>query len=448
MIFKCSMQMRQISFVLFFLILLLIGCKNEEDSFEIGEDLIESKTKISMVDSFSVKLSTVVYDSIPTSGSDAALIGKYRNDITGSVQANTYFNFDLNTDLDKIDDETIFDSITISLMHTGYWVGDSSELQNYQVYRLTDQLELQEDDFSDTYLFNTSNFPHEISPVGEIEFYPHTYDETIEIRLDDEVGKEILQLVKDDADEVSTNDKFNEYLNGFVIKPTEYSENAVNGFYADSIVLNLYTHVVELESEETNYPFNITANSTHYNEIISDRSGTYFENLLTQREELKSTDAGDMCFLQGGSGIVVRIDFPTLNDIFSLENMVLLKAELVIRPIVNYRDVDFPESLFFYETDKINQFGEQVSYELNNETQYVYASLDEDELYNENTHYLADITSFISSQLAGNFYDTDNGLLLSVSQTELLTTVNHAIFYGENASSYKPSLNLYFLTYE
>ncbi len=450
MIDKFSMrtQMHQIPLAFIFLLFLITGCENEESSFEIGEDLVESKTEISMVDSFTVKLSTVIYDSIPTSGSGLALIGKYENDYTGSVQSNTYFNFDLNSELYAIDEETIFDSITISLQYADYRVGDSTEFQNIEVYRLTDQLELQEDDFSDTYLFNTSSFSHEENPLGTKSFYPHPYKETFEIRLDDVLGLELLQMVNDDADEFSSNLKFNEYLKGFVIKPSSTSGNAVNGFYADSILLNLHTHVVKLESEEKIYQFRLTNNNTQYNQVISDRSGTYFENLLTQREELNSTDSEDMSYLQGGSGTVIRIDFPTLNDLFKLEDMVMLKAELVLHPLINYTDVGLPKSLYFYNTDRINQFGDQVSYEIDSETQYVSATLYEDKLYNENTQYSADITSFISTQLAGNFYDTDNGLLLSLLQTNLLSTVDHVILYGENASNYKPSLNLYFLTYE
>ena len=126
---------------------LLYACSNNESSFEIGEDLIKSKSEISMVDSFSIDLSTVLIDSIPTSGTSLALVGTYKNEYTGSLKASTYFNFDLGEDISDISNETVYDSITIVLTYEGYLMGDSTEKQSVEIYQLTEQLELQSDDY-------------------------------------------------------------------------------------------------------------------------------------------------------------------------------------------------------------------------------------------------------------------------------------------------------------
>ena len=440
--------MKKYTYLFIFMSFLLASCQSGDDQFEVGLDLVKSQTEISMVDSFEVKLSTVKIDSIATSGSDMALIGFFENNISGNIEANSYFNFDLSENAGTITDDVVFDSITIQLNYSDYLIGDSTQMQRISVYRLTDELALREVDGSDTYLFNTSSFPHEEIPCGHRSYYPHAFHDSIQIKLDDALGLEILQMIKDDTNEVETSAKFNTYLKGFVIKPDTDSGIGIVGFSTDSIKINLYTHVVDFELEETTYEFNISDQNTHFNQIIPDRTGTLFENLADQREELESTSTNNLGYIQGSAGILVRLDFPTLNEIYTLEDRILLKAELILRPATESFQNELPEALHFYETDKINQIGDQLSYEISNTEYSVEASLYQDELYNENSFYSADISTFISEELSGNYYNTDHGLLVVVPISDFLSTADHLILNGENASGYKPTLNLYFLTYE
>ena len=447
--FSMRMQLRK-PLVTFsaLLLLIIVACETEESNFEIGEDLIESKSEIIMVDTFEVQLSTVLIDSIPTSGTSEILTGFYENEFTGKTSTNSYFNFDLNPDLFSIDEEAVFDSVTIKLYYSDYLLGDSTQQQNLRLYRLTEKLALQEDDDYETSLFNCSKFMHEQSSIGELDYYPHPYKDTIEIRINNELGKEIIQLCRDDSDEVADNEKFNTYMKGFVVKTETNSASAVVGFIADSTVLTVYTHIIEEEKTERMYQLNISAGQTHFNEVISDRNGTSFESLFTQREELLSRNSNDMSYLQGGTGAIIRIDFPSLNELFKLEDQVLLKAELILKPIVEYNAVDLPLSLDFYETDKINKLGDQLSYVSDEQTISVVASLYEDILYNENTFYTADISQYLFSILSSNFHNTDEGLLLSLPASDFYTTCDHVILNGENAEDYQPTLKLYFLSYE
>jgi hypothetical protein len=223
------------------------------------------------------------------------------------------------------------------------------------------------------------------------------------------------------------------------------------GFISDSTKLMLYTHTVgQYELEELATEFALSDNDTHFNQTIADRSGTYFENLSSspQRAELPSATTGDMCYIQGSAGVLVRIDFPTLNGIYLLEDRVLLKAELVLRPALPAFENDLPEVLHFYETDRFNQQGDQLTYTYDSEEYNVEAQLVLDPLYNENSYYKIDITSYISAELAGNYYDTNNGLLATLPLTDFLSTAGHLILTGESANDYQPKLNLYFLTYE
>lgn len=402
-----------------------------------------------MVDSFSVRMSTVKLDSIPTSATTVGLIGFFENSATGSVQANTYANFDLTSTISGISDEEVFDSITIQLFYSGYQVGDTTQLQKLQVYRLTNQLALREADDSKTYLYNTSSFPHENTSCGKLDYYPNDADGSIEIRLDDAIGQDIIQKVMDDADEVANNTNFNEYLKGFVIMPTYDSGRGIIGFSADSTQLTIYAHHMDFEKVEDTFAFTVSSDNTYYNQIITDRSGTPFESLSGQREELLSTSSGNLAYIEGSAGVVARIDFPSLNDIFKLENKILLKAELELRPADETYETELPTKLDFYKTDKVNRIGDQLTYTNSSGSSVsLEASLSLDELYHDNSSYTIDLTTFLSDELSGNYYDTNDGLIITVPLSDLLSTADLLILNGEKNKSNKPKLKLYFLTYE
>lgn len=438
--------MKNYIYCLIILNLFLIACQTDNEAFEIGEDLVESKTEISMVDSFSIALSTVKFDSIPTSDVATSLVGYFENEVSGTLEAQSYFNFDLPSGLTSVDDDAVFDSLTLQLYYSDYLLGDSTQMQHIQVHRLQEQLLLQDNDYSEEYLFNNSRFSYDEQPIGELYFLPQKSKRYEEFRLDDELGEQLLQIGKDESDEVLTNDNFLEYLKGFVLKADETSPYTIVGFSSDSIRLNLYTHITkQFEPTESVMEFEISTDNTHYNAIFTDRSGTYFENLLRERDELPSTTTGDKSYLQGSAGVMVRLDFPTLNELYKLEDRILLKAELILRPSPENSGDDLPTVLNFYETDKVNQLNSLV---LDDDDNTLTANLYLDKLYNENSYYAADITSFLSEQLAGNFYDTNNGLLITVPYTDFLAQTDFLSLEGEKSSRYKPTLNLYFLTYE
>ncbi|MGQ7869920.1 DUF4270 family protein [Sunxiuqinia sp. sy24] len=436
-------------YIPFFMILnvFLLSCESENGEFEIGVDLVESKTEVSMVDSFTVQLSTVKYDSIPTSGNTTALVGYFNNEISGQIEASSYFNFDLNTGINNLDNDAIFDSLTIQVYYTDYMLGDSSLQQNLQVHRLTEELQMQEDDYSEEYLFNTNQFAYESEPLGELNYYPQKQHGYEEIRLTDELGLELIQLGRDEASEVLNNTNFSAYLKGFVLKADENSPKTIIGFATDSIRMVLYTHLdQQFEQEKSSeLVFTMSSENTHFNSIQADRSNTLFSTLLNEREELPSTASDNKSFIQGSAGVVIRLDFPSLNELYKLEDRILLKTELYLYPAMETFNADLPEVLHFYETDKINQIKDLVT---DNENATVQAILVLDELYPENSYYAADITTFLSEQLNGNFYDTNNGLLLTVPNADFQSQTDHLILEGENSSRKKPTLNFYFLTYE
>ena len=98
---------------------LCITCSDDSDNFTIGNDFLESETELRMIDTFTVKLSTVLIDSLPTSSIDSFLVGNYKDDIFGRVSCKSYFEVGLPSNISNVKKHDYFDSITISLRYTG-----------------------------------------------------------------------------------------------------------------------------------------------------------------------------------------------------------------------------------------------------------------------------------------------------------------------------------------
>jgi len=452
-------------FYFILLISILAACSTDPGNFDIGADLVDVKSEVLMVDTFSVKLSTVKIDSIPTSSPDEAIVGKYENAQTGSLEVLHYFNVDLSSNLSSIkadDDEDIFDSITVRLNYSDYYMGDTTQTMELSLYRLTDQLDLIEDLNGYEYLYNINSFPYDPVPLGTYTFTPYPLlRDTLEFRINDDLGKEIMDLVEDDAPEVETNEHFNDYLRGFVLRANPETSHAIIGFTPDSIRLKLYTHRAEEVKVEKKYEFMLAGGTsttgaagdrTNFNQAVADRSATSYASLAEQRVELSSTSTNNLTYIQGTAGIVTRIDFPTLEQVF-MDKMSLFKAEVVfyIPPPTEsgVEDKQLPDALVFYETDRINQIGSGLTRTSGGQTVSVSAGLQLDEEFHNGSYYAADISTYLLNALSGYTYDTNNGLLLTLPLTDLYGNANTVILYGENASKkYQPKLNLYFLKYD
>ena len=434
--------------LLFFISIVLLSC-SDSGNFQIGEDLVDSKSGVLMNDTFSLRLSTVVIDSISTSGIDQLLCGKYTTTFSGSTELRAYFNFDRSTLMSSITKDVFLDSITLELGYSGYYIGDTLSMQEFNLYRLTEPIEFIDNEIADDELYNNSSFPYEEVSMGRVRFYPRISKDSIEFRIDDAFGQELMNMAIKDVDELDNEEVFNDYLRGFVLKSAADSK-AIIGFDADTagVKINLYTHQNDADENETEYHFYLAAEGTHFNQTIADRSGTPYAALRYQAEELRSVSTNDQSLIEGSAGLVTRIDFPTMPEIFSYDDRTMIRAQLILRPSTG-NDPDFlPSTLTLYESDRKNQFGSQLTVTSSYQQSAVQATLVKDEMSAENSYYIADISEYLLDKLAGNYYNINNGLLVTIPYSDLQSKADLLILNGEKAPRYRPKLNLYFLKYE
>ena len=417
--------------------ILIISC-TKSDSFSTGKDFVEPITKLSIVDTFRVDLSTVLLDSIPSSGTSIALVGQYFDNDFGALSSIGYFEPGFNTL--NIEENAIFDSAAVSLVFSGYSFGDTTSLMSISIHQLNERIDLRDNN----YLYNRSSFSYSDKPLGTIVFYPepHSTDTLLNIQVN-EFGEKLFGMFLNKDNNVSSNDLLIKYLNGFVIK-SDFG-NSIIGFKIDDTrtFLRFYYHLDDLfnTKSELKLPYGSTT-SKQFNSVKNDFTGTYLEKLKFNNTETPSEETGNIAYFQAMVGLLPKIQFPTLQDITLENNWKILKAELVFEPVKTSYDLfELPALFCLYRTDKYNKVGNVLK---NYSDEVVYSSLKVDELYNENTSYVFDITSFIINELNDLYFDSEQSLYIGLKEGDLNKSFERLMIECKNPAV---KLRIYYLTY-
>lgn len=427
-------------------VLLLFSCSEENDleMFTIGNNFISSQTHVVMVDTFSLKLSTFLIDSIPANSPGNLLVGRYNDEFFGKVSATTYFQLNIPS-VNTMEEEAVFDSLMLVLKYNGLSYGDTTKQQSLLVYEVLEDIE----ETDDLYIYNTSSFSTAESPLGTITFTPKpNRDDSLVIRLNDELGNTLMQMIKENADEISTVDKFLDFFKGIALVPGTEDASLLGFHSTDSLVnMVLHTHLVGQTRTETRYSFQMYSAESCFNNIVSDRRETFIEKLSTQKINIPSSETGNKSFIQAGTGVVTRLDFTGLEKIMELETRnVLYKAELILRPYTNSdTQVDFPEEIILYTTDKYNRLSSEI---LNDDDETLVADFYFDDMYRENIHYSFDITNFILDELSDGYFNQENGLVIALPSETFKSTGQRLVLDARNGNDFRPLLKLYFIMYE
>lgn len=421
-----------------------IACENDE-LITIGDNFIDGQTNVALVDSISLKMSTLKIDSLESSSSTNLNVGSYTDEYFGDITSTAYFQLEMPTSL--IADDEIYDSIVIKLPYSGLSYGDTLLPQTINVHRVIEDIE-PGDEYDDLpYLYNTSKFDYDTEILGTATVVPKpNFHDSIMIRLNDELGKEFLDILRDEDDEIDISSDFLDIFHGIALVPGN-ENNSILSFKADSAMkVILYTHIVEEEKIEKSYSFVKGEVLNHCNNIVSDVSGTVLSKLGTQKEEVYSYEMDEMTFVQGGTGIVTRIDFPGIGKILEVEyKNILYKAELVLKPVPgSFGSKELPSTLVLYETDKYNNLVNMYTDDSGNA---IVSTLYYDEFYDENNYYTFDITSFIYNELSDGFVDPDHGLLVTLPDSEFKSSLDRIVFDTRSTTKYRPILNLYYVFY-
>ncbi len=419
-----------------------IGC--EKTPIQFGQAYVDNTfSNIVLVDTLSTQLTTVYTDSVPTSGSGVALVGNYDDDAFGKVTAKSFFEV-VPPVISDLATNAVFDSLQLILVPSKSYYGDTSFSTQLSVYQLQNQIVFP---LYQTSFYNNTDFAVDPVPLGNInqQLYPNTTD-SVFIRLSNAKGNELFDLYKSKDYSLQSTTNFLAYFKGLQLASTSGNMHAVYGF-RDSVIMRLYYHETDVFTTNKHLDFTYYNNdNTQFNQVKSDRTGIPLAAFNSTNKEIISTSTNNSIYLQYLTGFLPKIKFPTLRNLLLRPDYVkILKADLFIKPVKNtYNSVTpLPPQLLAVTTDQTNTFGTILT---DNATgAYQTGNLVVDQLYNENTMYDYDVTSYLQQQIQIS-YANQNGLLLVPPSATWISTLNRAVFGDQKNAQGAVQLKLYYVS--
>jgi hypothetical protein len=429
--------------IIFIPILILNSCSDNPEEFSMGKEYLESQANMKLIDTFTVNISTVLLDSVEASASGNAIVGIYNDNMLGTINCSSYFRLEIPEDYDA-EKNDVYDSLYLILSYNNYFFGDTTKTQKLTVHQLTENITTDDDE----YLSSHSTFGYNSTPIGSKTYTPRPNGEvdTLAIKLSDDIGKDLLAKLIASSAVITDTTEFYNYFHGLMIKADESYPGCVVGFAADegNIRMILYSHrVYEEDNVDITHEFSLSATEKQFNNIKHDFSSTSLSSLKEQRYKLPSSSTGALSFLQGGIGLAIRVDLPSLSSLLMYDRGKIADAKLQIAPLTGTyaSSADLPDNLIMYKTDKVNRRNSLVT---KSSGSTVLSSLTIDNIYHENTYLQFDLTYFITSELEDSYVNPEDGLLITLYPTDNSSTLYRLIADAGNKNT---KLKIYYLSY-
>jgi hypothetical protein len=379
---------------LFLLITAASSCYDENSTY--GERLVSSSFRNVRVDTSTVRVTSVLIDSLETSGKGIALTGEYTHPLWGKILSSAFIPYERPSYNTEADETVVLDSLVLLLSPNGYFVGDTTMPLTVRIHQLTEKISLNDNG----YLYNKSSVAYDEAPLAVYTFKPKPGNpDFLEIRLSDALGHDLLTKFHA-RDQAISSDRFEDYFRGIAIIPEgEFNQTVLAFSVADTATaISLRYHITD-ELENNQELLFKAKTETQFNRIIHDRTGTLMENYPFRQVEIPSDSLGNRGILMCGTGWYVRLEFPYLNNFREQgEYVEIEQAYLKIYPEPgSYSTYNtLPDSIYLYIADENNVVTDAVKDYLGEEVQT--GILMKDDTFDENTYYYFDVSDFIQQE--------------------------------------------------
>jgi hypothetical protein len=435
-------QFFHIVLFLFIPVLMTVSCVDESSS--VGGKWVDSSFRNVLTDTCTVHLSTILADSISTSGDSICQIGHYADKYRGSIRGSFFTEY--NVPKTSFAGEVIyaFDSITVSFRPSGDYLGDTlSTRQKITIHRMTENLDITD------YLYNTSSAKYEETPFASVSFWPLPNGRRkFEVRLPDELGQEFFDLMYNQALAFDSQDHFRRYFPGLAFLP-DTNDNCVTGFAVNDSSMCLTMYYRKMEAISTDLTISITPNSTYrFNKAGQDFTGTPFEDIKPGvNEAMSSAKSENVSCLQGLTGAYTKIEFPYLNNLLYQGELVTIESAILYLYPVQEAYGDFtplPGSLTLY-TANGNDIADGVITDSSGEV-VQDGSLVKDDPVTLTSYYSFDITSYMQTNL-GTIGINRQNLMLMLPNEHFLTTMEGLVLGDMNHPTDRVKLSVLYKAY-
>lgn len=341
-------------------LLIIIGFAFSLTACEWGDE-IESLSQpdpddfaVLFADTVTIKLSTIGTDSLMTGAASRMLLGTYKDPYFGRVKTMSFFQATRDEGANIVQ-EAEYDSLILALRYdNAYSYGDSTKPMHLTVHRLLSNI------LDKSAYWNHNSTAYDPTPIGKATIIarPRTTP-FLKIRLSDVLGKQVFEKAK--SNQLTGTDWLN-LVNGLVVVPAATDNGPIVGFkwggnLEDTTSVQLHYHTPSVsEYKKDSTIFKIKAS---YNQTVADPAGTQLAKLPdNKRLSLPSSQTANQAFMQAGTGIMIRVDLPYLNNFKYTQYTAINKAYLRVKPLRASVTNAFrvPPVLYLYRLDKNNQF--------------------------------------------------------------------------------------------
>lgn len=385
------------------LILAAFLCGCDVTTSQIGSDFFNSGSlDISSIDSVTARLSTVRFDSLPTSDVSRVLAGGYTDDRLGDVRASTYFLPSMASERPDPGTTSLI-RLSIVLRYDGYSYYDTTTSLTLNVYQLRSELKQR----SDGRLYNSSAPVFDTNALGSLTFFPSPHRDSIEITLNHVFAADYYEKATSGTSTFADATEFQKYVKGFAIVPGDGS-SCVLGFSTGVEVRLHYIDRSTVPSSEKYIAYPASSGLT-FTGIAADRENSKLPTEIQWRSRISSSITDGESYVQAGEGLATRIDLASLPELNQFENFYPTRAVLRIVPVhQSYgKHTPLPEVLNIFLVDRRNDvIGEYT----------LDASLVRDPTMDRDTRYELDVTAFLKRQMERDDLNEDALLLLLPDQ--------------------------------
>lgn len=458
-----KIQIKKYRFIFFspvLTILFFISC--DKPTINFGTTFISNNnTNIVVIDTSTLLLSTISLDSFPTAGTGTQLIGRYHDNYFGTITSESFLQIGPPAGLPAISNLATLDSISLIMRLDKTFYGDTTTQMKFDVSQLDTTITLPAPYIQSTF-YNNSSIPFNPIPWGSssVTISPtalHTsqnFQDSVKIRLPDSLGEKLLTLMEFRSDTVINTNSFLSYFKGLCVYPDASSSGVIYGF-RDTAFVKLYYHVPGVITNYTYVilPFNVKFHQ--FNNISFDRSGTQLAlinspayavpNTVTHQLPSSATTDSSV-YLQGGTGLQIKINFPYISNLLQLPDYVaILRADLILQPkLGSYTpELALPPQVILSQTNPTNVIGSTLTVS----GAVASGNLVVDYIYGQNTYYTYDITSYIKGIIADPLVAQD-ALIFNMPSPASVTTMNRAVFQNKKytTGNYNVSLKVYYIS--
>lgn len=446
--------MKTFQILSFVLALICVSCTiSSLEDFVVGDNFINDNTGVVVTDTFTIESSSVRLDSIISNSSSRFLVGSNYNYFSGYKNTNSYLQMKFD---DAIDNTTfVFDSINLVLYYDTYYFGDTTITQTFTVHQLEEPMELG----SDGYLYSTTQFRYDNSPLGSINIQPRPRShKKLSIRLSDTWGNKLANMIMEKNDTISQELLFSKFMDGLTIRCQGDVKGAVVGFRTtdssnddeDKIEtkpeIRLYYHLSPNPENLTDlyYKFSFNSDGIYFNQITDHPASSLLGDISKSGNECSTNLTNQQSMVQCGTQVFSKYTFPYLNNLWRTNgNPAFIGATLKLFPVKGtYITSQLPDSLIIYAMTSKNLLTGQVTLQ-GNTTEMVFAKLNVIEDVEQTVFYSIDVSSFIGSELK-NEQESHQSLAVAFASSTSMKSANHLIFGGHNSGRYAPKLNVYY----